>query len=106
MKPLYNKEKKKSLPTSSLIHPPMDSPPSWGRGAVHTSPAQGAYYCTFLKNHDPGMRALWLGQPAEVRQTKTALIGLISKDNKTQVSFCSNTAILVLILSDSFPHSE
>lgn len=53
MKPLYNKEKKK--------YPPLSS-------SVLGQKPQGEYSCTFLKNHHPDMRALWSGQPAEVRQ--------------------------------------
>lgn len=91
MKPLYKynkktKTKKKNqkkvitLPPSSILQSKVDVRRT-------PSPPQGAYYCTFLKDpcrHNPKMRALWVGQPAEVRQRqKTALIALISKDNKT-----------------------
>lgn len=59
------------------------------------SPPQGAYYCTYLKDpchQNPEMKALWVGQPAEVRQRqKTALIALISKDNKNK---CPSAQIL------------
>lgn len=73
MKPLYNKEKKK------IVSPSL--PPS----SVLGQRPQGAYSCTFPKNHHPGTRALWSGQPAEVRQRqKTALIALISKTRKCQ----------------------
>lgn len=98
MKPLYKfnkknkrkkQKKKKIINPPSLIHPPKQGLfPQLGFEVRRTpSPPQGAYYCTYLKDpchHNPKMKALWVGQPAEVRQRqKTALIALISKDNKT-----------------------
>lgn len=92
MKPLYkfkkNKQKKENiiLPPSSILQN-KDSSPGWGWGEEDTLPTSG---CTLLYisegplSPQPQDESVVGGQPAGVRQRqKTALIALISKDNKT-----------------------
>lgn len=98
MKPLYKFKKKKEKQTNrkkkKISLPSLPHPSSKTRTLprlrveVRRTPSspQGAHYCTFLKDpchHNPKMKALWVYSQRRWGRQKTALIALISQDNKT-----------------------